>query len=267
MIGSPIPADLALFFLVGFLGGAHCLGMCGPLVTLYGSGMRADGTPGSRRLTALEVRQHGLFNLGRTASYTIIGAFFGLLGSLVYVTIETLLAVANPVRGGVGVFVGLFIVVLGGHYLIGRSTAWLHRLPVPALGTGRVHTVLKRRVDRLAGGPGIVGLGALHGLFPCPMLYAAFLYAFTVGDPIRGAVLLAALGFGTIPAVFSYGLFVDAVKPTRQRLLYRLLGVVFVVLGYVLLAHGLASFGVHLPHPELPHYLPSGLPSDGHGHH
>ena len=32
--------DVALFVLIGLLGGAHCIGMCGPLVTLYASRMR-----------------------------------------------------------------------------------------------------------------------------------------------------------------------------------------------------------------------------------
>ena len=36
--GAPIYADLAVFFLIGLLGGVHCIGMCGPLVTTYAEG-------------------------------------------------------------------------------------------------------------------------------------------------------------------------------------------------------------------------------------
>ncbi|ELZ24985.1 hypothetical protein C475_12130 [Halosimplex carlsbadense 2-9-1] len=72
-------AGLAVFALVGLLGGAHCLGMCGPLVTLYADRMGGDGPVGFS-----EIRQHLLFNLGRTASYALIGALIGALGTVLY---------------------------------------------------------------------------------------------------------------------------------------------------------------------------------------
>jgi len=34
-IHSAEPLSLGVFLLVGLLGGAHCLGMCGPLVSTY----------------------------------------------------------------------------------------------------------------------------------------------------------------------------------------------------------------------------------------
>src|SRR6056297_479048 len=67
--------SLGVFLLVGLLGGAHCLGMCGPLVTTYADRMRADEAGGRGRdddLTVRQVRQHALFNLGRTASYATL---------------------------------------------------------------------------------------------------------------------------------------------------------------------------------------------------
>jgi sulfite exporter TauE/SafE len=150
---------------------------------------------------------------------------------------------------------GLLVVVIGIYYLLGRSAVGGH---VPGLGLERVFGVLTNHVDRLAAGPGIIGLGALHGLLPCPILYPAFLYAFAVGSPSVGFASLAALGVGTLPAVFLYGTVIDSVEPARRRNLHRVLGVAFVVLGYVLFAHGLMSVGIHLPHPSLPHYQPLG---------
>jgi sulfite exporter TauE/SafE len=43
--------DVAVFVLVGLLGGAHCIGMCGPLVPLYASRMR-PATDGGGTATA-----------------------------------------------------------------------------------------------------------------------------------------------------------------------------------------------------------------------
>ena len=45
---------------------------------------------------------------------------------------------------------------------------------------------------------------------------------------------------------------------THRRRVHRLLGVVYIVLRYVLFAHGLMALGVHVPHPMLPHYQPLG---------
>ncbi|THE63315.1 sulfite exporter TauE/SafE family protein [Salinadaptatus halalkaliphilus] len=258
--------DVVLFLVIGLLAGAHCIGMCGPLVTVYASRMddggsadatrgsgagptRGDGSGRRGHLTTYAVRQHALFNLGRTASYTVLGGFFGALGGALFVTTAQLTAVADLARGGVGLLVGGFVVVTGVYYLLGRTTGGLS---VP--GGARVTGWLTGHVDRLANGPGIVGLGAVHGLLPCPVLYPAFLYAFATGSPTGGALALAALGIGTVPAVFAYGTVIDTVDVAHRQRIHRLLGLAFVVLGYVLLAHGLMSLGIHLPHPELPFY-------------
>ncbi|SEH43155.1 hypothetical protein SAMN05192561_101993 [Halopenitus malekzadehii] len=252
--------DVALFLLVGLLGGAHCIGMCGPLVTVYadrmgpGSDAASDGAAGGSRdshLTTYEVRQHALFNVGRATSYTLIGALVGALGGAVFLTAETLTSTAGLVRGVVGVLVGLFVVAIGVKYLLGSAAAGIH-LP----GLDRVTGRLMTHVDRLANGPGIIVLGGLHGLLPCPILYPAYLYAFASGSAGSGALALAALGVGTIPAVFAYGTVIEAVDAVHRRRLHRLLGVVFLALGYVLFAHGLMSLGIHVPHPMFPFYDP-----------
>ncbi|EMA61085.1 sulfite exporter TauE/SafE family protein [Halorubrum kocurii] len=257
--------DVLLFLAIGLLGGAHCIGMCGPLVTVYAGrmregGERADGgsptagATGGRReshLTTYEVRQHALFNLGRTASYATIGAALGALGGAVLVTTATLTGAAEAVRGVVGLGVGAAVILVGVRYALGGATGGVH-LP----GLDRVTGWLTGHVDRLANGPGIVGLGAVHGLLPCPILYPAYLYAFASGSPVSGALALGALGVGTMPAVFLYGTVIEGIDAAHRRRVHRLLGVAFVALGYVLFAHGLMSVGIHVPHPRLPFWNP-----------
>ncbi len=262
MLEAILRVDVLLFLVIGLLGGAHCIGMCGPLVTMYADRMqpRADGgtATGSRRdgrtrghLTLYEVRQHALFNVGRATSYTVLGALFGGLGGVVFLTADQVTATADLLRGGVGVLVGAFVIVAGAKYLFGGGSAGI-RIP----GVGRVTNWLAVRIEGSVNSPGIVGLGAIHALLPCPMLYPAYLFAFATGSAISGAIALAALGIGTIPAVFAYGTLIESVDAVHRRRLHRLLGVAFVVLGYILLAHGLMALGIHLPHPHLPHYQP-----------
>ncbi len=276
--------DVLLFLAIGLLGGAHCIGMCGPLVTVYAGRMRGDAgrtdggsgggatatsTPGrlGGHLTTYEVRQHALFNLGRAASYAAIGAALGALGGVVLVTTAALTGAAGTVRGVVGVGVGAAVILVGVKYVLGGTTGGVH-LP----GLERVTGWLTGHVDRLANGPGIVGLGAVHGLLPCPILYPAYLYAFASGSAVAGGVALAALGIGTLPAVFLYGTVIEGIDAVHRRRVHRLLGVAFLVLGYVLFAHGLMEAGIHLPHPELPFWNPleagaTGGEHGGHGGH
>lgn len=256
-----VSADLSVFFAVGLLGGAHCIGMCGPLVTIYASNVDAKTGSPAARLTPYEVRQHGLFNLGRTVSYATIGAICGTIGNTLFVTAETMTTVADLVRGSVGAVVGLFVVGTGIYYLRGRVAGRVHPT---GLGLEGLFGLLSTRLTHWATGPGIVGLGALHGLLPCPILYPAFLYAFAVGDPIAGFLSLGVLGLGTFPAVFLYGTLVESVDPARRRRLHRLLGLAFVVLGYLLFAHGMMAVGIGLPHPDLPRYQPLVALASGH---
>jgi len=258
--------NLGVFFLIGLFGGAHCLGMCGPLVTTYAdrmdSGRAAGGQSGrggggrSNRLSLRMVRQHGLFNLGRTLSYTLIGGLFGLAGSLVAVSVGEVTTLLHELNIVVGFTIGLLIMAAGVNYLLRGQVLSLPGESLFGPVTRAVQRRLTARIDASVDGPGILGLGALHGLLPCPLLYPAFLYAFVQASPVGGAISLAVLGLGTIPALFIYGtLFQSLSTQTRVRL-HRVLGVVFIALGYIPLQHALMLMGVDLPHPPIPFYQP-----------
>lgn len=251
---GPLPTgevETVVSLVVGVLGGAHCLGMCGPLVTMY-----ADRMDGGREnvLSLYEVRQHALFNAGRTVSYAAIGAVFGALGSVVYGAASTVMAIGDTVRAVSGLVVGIAILVVGARYILGKSGG--HGL----LGGGgwfnAIYRRLAARVDRLSNGPGIVGLGLVHGLLPCPILYPAFLYAFVQGSPGRGAVSLALLGLGTFPTLFFYGTVIGSIGTRHRQRLHRALGAAFLVMGWMPIAHVLELIGITIPHVEVPVYTP-----------
>jgi uncharacterized protein len=253
------PVSLVVFGLIGLLGGAHCLGMCGPLVTTYSDRMRAkDGHRRERNeLTIREVRQHALFNLGRASSYAIIGGLFGLAGTVVFVSPQAVTAVATDVHAVAGIGVGTLIVAMGINYLIGRGFVG-GSISVPLVGAtlGRLHQTLLANVDSWVGNIRIAGLGAVHGLLPCPLLYPAFLYAFIRGSPVEGFLSLAVLGLGTVPSLFVYGTLFQSLSLETRTKLHRVLGAAFVLLGYIPLQHGLATLGIGLPPIPLPHYQP-----------
>jgi len=237
---SPPSLELVGFFAFGLLGSVHCLGMCGPVVTVY-----ADRVGDSDDVDWFAVRQQFLFNVGRTVAYAVVGAALGVLGAGAFAT--GALAFGDGVRGVVGVVVGVGVVAAGVWYLVGRQ---LHGR-VPSTGVfERVVGAGADRLDEWVQGPKVVVLGAVHATLPCPILYPAFAYAFATGSPSRGGAALLALGLGTFPLVFAYGAALGSVGVTRRQRLHRLLGVLMVVLGTVPLLGGLAALGVDVPmHP------------------
>lgn len=268
-VGGADTVELGVFFVVGLLGGAHCLGMCGPLVTMYADRMNAQRTDGGRAtgvgsnqgartggkgdvLTLYEVRQHALFNLGRTVSYATIGAAFGLAGAVLF-DASALTQYEQPIRFVTGFVVALVILLSGVRYLLGNFGG--HSF----LGSGAfswIYARIESKVDDWATGPGIFGFGLVHGFLPCPLLYPAFLYVFAQGSPLGGAVSLALLGLGTFPTLFLYGTLIQSVGATNRARLHRALGVGFLVMGWMLLSHSLGLVGIEVPHVEIPIYQP-----------
>lgn len=240
--------ELTAFFVVGLLGGAHCLGMCGPLVTLYSDRMGSDQGRDDV-LTWHEIRQHSLFNLGRTVSYAAIAAVLGAVGAVVLDVPLPAAGAGDAIRGVVGVAIGAVIFVSGLTY-IARGNV----VDVPGFQGlfRRVHDVLTGHVDALVDGVGVAGLGAVHGFLPCPILYPGFLYAFARADPVAGAAAMGALGLGTIPSMFLYGTVLSAAPADLRRRMHRALGVAFLALAYVPFQHGAAQLGVVLPGVGLP---------------
>ena len=221
------PSTLIAAFLFGLLGSTHCFGMCGPLVGLYASQL----VP---RTAVSPLRQHLLFNLGRTLAYTNLGIVLGMAGFV--------LGIRPWSAALVGLVAGLFVMLMGTHFLgiggvAGRTERLLARPTGALVGVWRRYVVLARS-------PGIVLLGALHGLLPCPLLYVMFTSAVALGDPIRGGVLLFSFSLGTVPMMWGIGIVGQRLGPGRRLAWQRVFGGLVTVWGLVLVSHGLQSLGL-----------------------
>lgn len=219
---------LAAAFLFGLLGSTHCLAMCGPLVGLYASQL------GPQPRASAAGRQHLLFNLGRMLAYANLGVLFGGAGFV--------LRARSWTAALVGVAAGLFVLAMGARFLgAGGAAAGLERLlarPASAL------VGVWRRYVFVARSPGIVLLGAVHGLLPCPLLYVMFTSAVALGDPIQGGILLLSFGLGTVPMMWGIGAVGQRLRPERRLQWHRLFGWAVTAWGLVLVVRGLQSLNV-----------------------
>ena len=165
-----------------FAASAHCLGMCGGLmVTVAARGKR----PGA-------LRDFLLLQLGKGTTYAFLGALAGLFGAAVtgsstFVwSARVLTVVAALALAGAGV------TLLG--LRSGRNSAWGQGLA--PLWSRLFGPLLQARP---AGFPLVVGLAM--GFFPCPLVYAGLAAAAVTSSAALGALTLAGVALGSIPAL------------------------------------------------------------------
>ncbi|MCM2265987.1 MAG: sulfite exporter TauE/SafE family protein [Desulfuromonadales bacterium] len=204
-------------FTTGLLGAGHCLGMCGALVGALS--LSATGQPGGWSF-------HLLYNTGRVATYTLIGALVGWLGSALAYTdrfreVTRLLLIGSD----------LFIILVG----LGSAGlfAWLNiaRLDMP--GPLHAMTTAVQGLRRLPPALAALPLGLLFGFLPCGYLYAVAITAAQSADVATGALTLLAFGLGTVPALLLVGTAAQWLG-TRARLwMLRAAGVLVAAMGVV----------------------------------
>jgi uncharacterized protein len=176
-------------FLVGLLGGGHCVGMCGGIV-----GALSMQGPGNRPGWML----HLGYNTGRVASYAMAGAIAGAVGSLSLLAGPTL-----PLRQVLYVLANLMLVAMG-LYLIGMrgSLAWVERA---GQGVWRRVQPLTARFLPARSVAQALPLGFLWGWLPCGLVYSALVSALATGSPVKGAAAMLAFGLGTLPNLLLAG--------------------------------------------------------------
>jgi len=175
-----------------------------------------------------------LFNLGRIATYGLIGLVVGAFGQI---------AQAAASRFGAA---GIVAIAAGGAALIlGLSMVGWFRDPtrlVAMAGLGRWLIAGRRRLNQAPPAAVPVLLGALQGWLPCALVYAAASRAAIAGTPVMGALTMLVFGLGTLPAVFAMTLVPQTLLRRVQA--QRLAGVLLAGLGVLLILRGLATFGL-----------------------
>jgi sulfite exporter TauE/SafE len=252
----------AAALVAGLAGSGHCLAMCGGIAGALA--MRDNGpqaSPASRLLLALA------YNVARVASYTVAGALAGLLGGALLQSVNI-----APLSIAFRVLAGAIMIAAAGRLLFG----WRLLEPLEAAGSTLWRRVMPGagRSARRPGVAGALGLGLAWGWLPCGLSYSMLLLAATTASAASGALVMAAFGVGTLPAMVTATVaFERAARALASRASLRTVaGALLVAFGawtagnalYHALAHG-AHAGHSMAAPA--EAQPEAAADDSHAHH
>jgi len=217
--------ELWTAFLLGFVGSAHCAGMCGPL---------ALALPATDRTRATFLAGRMLYNTGRILTYAALGAISGLIGqSFALAGLQRWISLA----AGAAVLISL---LASSRFALGipatKAVGWLKS------GFGKL--LRQRSLSS------VFLLGLLNGLLPCGLVYVAAAGATASGHFLDGIESMAVFGLGTVPMMLAFGLVGPKLQFALRFKLQRLIPASLAIVGTLLVLRGLA-LGIPYLSPDL----------------
>lgn len=201
-------------FILGLLGGGHCLGMCGGLMGALSMAIPADQ---QRK----KINYILLYNLGRIASYALAGFLFGLAGWAID---------QGPAATLLRILAGILLISMG-LYLAGWWSG-LTRLEQAGQIFWRPIKPLTKRFMPLRKQRHALLLGALWGWLPCGLVYSTLVWSASQGDAPLSALLMLCFGLGTWPVLIASGLAAERLTHfLRQRSVRATSGILIILYG------------------------------------
>lgn len=189
-------AGFGVLFVIGLLSGIHCIGMCGGIM--------------------LTQKNAAAYNAGRLLSYTVVGAVFGAIGTVITYDAQ---------------FKSMLFTICGGLVVIIGLMMW----GVPFLR--QISPELTKPCRFKGGRPLVIGL--LTGLMPCGALASMWLFAAASGSALKGAESMFAFGLGTCAVMLLFGAFGALVPAKYNKYILKVSTVLIVSLGLILLSMGI----------------------------
>ena len=221
-------AVVASALVLGFFGSFHCIGMCGPI---------AISLPGSKLAFSYLVERL-LYNLGRVVTYALLGALFGLLGSVV-----SLAGLQGPLSIVLGSLIILSAMVPA---TVRQKLSYI--APIDRLLSGLKRALAGAMKSRSYGTMFLTGM--LNGLLPCGFVYVALAGAISTGSVLSSATFMALFGLGTFPAMLAISLGPRLFSMELRRTIQQWMPKLAVMVGILLIIRGL-GLGIPFLSPDL----------------
>ena len=198
-----------MLFITGILTSFHCISMCGAI----------NMVAVINQNTNKRLKSPIFYNLGRIISYTLLGAFTGLIGNIISIS-----------KTVMGIIIIMFFMSLN---MLGVLN--LKNIKIP-------RTKLKVKSSFV--------IGLLNGLMPCGPLQAMQVYALSTSSPIKGALSMLIFGLGTVPLMLTTGIVLNITKGKTKVLLNKLASVLILILSITMLNRGLTSLEINIVTPS-----------------
>lgn len=184
-------AGLTTALIAGLLGGGHCIGMCGGIVSALSFAL-----PPSRRHPLLIASLMLSYNLGRLTSYTLAGALVGGLGQLLIGQINALTYYLS--------WLAVIMLLLMACYV---GQWWRGLIKLESLGKylWRILEPLGRKMLPVTNPAQALVIGMVWGWLPCGLVYSMLILALSSGSSFNGGLLLFFFGLGTLPTLLVTG--------------------------------------------------------------
>ena len=184
-------------------------------------------TPLPRQSTAVPIL---LFLASKLATYTLLGALLGWLGS--YLTL-------SPTTRA-------FLLIAIGIFMVGNALRMFNLHPIFRYFSIESPKFITRYIRRTAKGTDTatpIFLGALTVFIPCGVTQAMIATALGTGSVVLGAALMFAFTLGTSPVFFIIAYLTTELGARLEKFFMRFVAVVVLILGFVTLDGGLNLIG------------------------
>lgn len=214
------------FFIValmtGLVGSLHCIGMCGPIAIALPLGKKSWFHRGLGSLS---------YNIGRTITYGILGALFGLLGQ--GIEMAGLQKWATILIGVIMILSVLFPVI------------FREKIKIDQLFTGYASRLISqfRKLFTKSAISSLFVIGLLNGLLPCGLVYVAIAGAISSGEILSGIFYMILFGLGTIPVMFTIPLAGHMIGTSVRKRFRGVVSAFIIILGILFILRGL-SLGI-----------------------
>lgn len=223
-------------FLIGLVAAlSTCIAVAGGLL-LAATAQYAELHPDSKGWRVFKPVLY--FNVGRLASYTLLGGLIGLIGSA--------MAPSQLLTGLITILASIVMIVVGCRLL--HIFPVLDRfIPRPPKAVSHFFQVYGERHPKVA--PFL--LGASTFFLPCGFTQSLQLYVLSRGNPTEGMITMLFFALGTLPALLSLGALSSFVKGKAQHTFLKCAGSLLVLIGLFTVSSGFSLTGVSIPQVSL----------------
>lgn len=226
------PASLWVVLLIGLTAGiSSCMALVGGLI-LGISARHADAHP--EATSAQKFRPHLYFNLGRIATYFVLGGVIGLLGKAFQLSAGAL--------GGLIIIVGIVMLIVG--LQLTEISPRLQGFSISMPSFISKFFKLRKHHEKEYSHKNSALVGALTFFLPCGFTQAMMLYAMTTGNFWSGAIIMGIFALGTAPGLLGIGGFTSIIKGVFARRFFKFAGLVVIALAIFNISNGFNLAGL-----------------------